>query len=57
MILSKIKLIDMLGRDIKIFSASQITNGFDVSGVDAGNYFVQFTTVDNRQFLKRLIVN
>jgi surface protein len=56
-ILSKIKLIDMLGRDIKIFSASQITNGFDVSGVDAGNYFVQFTTVDNRQFLKRLIVN
>ena len=55
-ILSKIKLIDMLGRDIKTFSASQITNGFDVSGVDAGNYFVQFTTVDNRQFIKRLIV-
>jgi surface protein len=57
MILSKIKLIDMLGRDIKIFSVSQITNGLDVSGVDAGNYFVQFTTVDNQQFVKRLIVN
>jgi surface protein len=56
-ILSKIKLIDMLGRKIKIFSASQITNGLDVSGVDAGNYFVQFTTVDNQQFVKRLIVN
>jgi surface protein len=56
-ILSKIKLIDMLGREIKIFSASQITNGLDVSGVDAGNYFVQFTTVDNQQFVKRLIVN
>jgi surface protein len=55
-ILSKIKLMDMLGRDIKIFSASQITNGLDVSGVDAGNYFVQFTTVDDRQFVKRLIV-
>jgi surface protein len=57
MILSKIKLIDMLGRDIKTLSASQITNGLDVSGVDAGNYFVQFTTVDNQQFVKRLIVN
>jgi len=56
-ILSKIKLIDMLGRDIKTLSASQITNGLDVSGVDAGNYFVQFTTVDNQQFVKRLIVN
>jgi surface protein len=55
-ILSKIKLIDMLGRDIKIFSASQITHGLDVSGVNAGNYFVQFTTVDNQQFVKRLIV-
>jgi hypothetical protein len=55
-ILSKIQLIDMLGRDIKTLSASQITNGLDVSGVDAGNYFVQFTTVDNRQFIKRLIV-
>jgi surface protein len=55
-ILSKIKLIDMLGRDIKIFSASQITNGLDVSGVVAGNYFIQFTTVDNQQFVKRLIV-
>jgi surface protein len=56
-VLSKIKLIDMLGREIKIFSASQITNGLDVSGVDAGNYFVQFTTVDNQQFVRRLIVN
>jgi surface protein len=56
-ILSKIKLIDMLGREIKTFSASQITHGLDVSGVDAGNYFVQFTTVDNQQFVKRLIVN
>jgi hypothetical protein len=56
-VLSKIKLIDMLGRDIKTFSVSQITNGLDVSGVDAGNYFVQFTTVDNQQFVKRLIVN
>jgi len=55
-ILSKIKLIDMLGRDIKTFSASQITGGLDVSGVDAGNYFVQFTTVEDRQFIKRLIV-
>jgi hypothetical protein len=55
-ILSKIQLIDMLGRDIKTLSASQITNGLDVSGVDAGNYFVQFTTVDDRQFVKRLIV-
>jgi surface protein len=55
-ILSKIKLIDILGRDIKNLSASQITNGLDVSGVDAGNYFVQFTTVDNQQFVKRLIV-
>jgi surface protein len=55
-ILSKIKLIDMLGRDIKTFSASQITNGFDVSGVDAGNYFVQFTTVGDQKFVKRLIV-
>jgi len=57
MILSKIKLIDMLCREIKIFSAGQITHGLDVSGVDAGNYFVQFTTVDNQQFVKRLIVN
>jgi hypothetical protein len=57
MILSKIKLIDMLGREIKIFSAGQITHGLDVSGVDAGNYFIQFTTVDNQQFVKRLIVN
>jgi len=56
-ILSKIKLIDMLGRDIKTLSASQITHGLDVSGVDAGNYFVQFTTVDNQQFVKRLVVN
>jgi surface protein len=56
-ILSKIKLIDMLGRDIKTFSASQITNGLDVSGVDAGNYFVQFTTGDGQHFVKRLIVN
>jgi surface protein len=55
-ILSKIKLIDMLGRDIKTFSASQITHSLDVSGVDAGNYFVQFTTVDNQHFVKRLIV-
>jgi hypothetical protein len=47
----------MLGRDIKIFSASQITHGLDVSGVDAGNYFVQFTTVDDQQFVRRLIVN
>jgi len=56
-ILSKIKLIDMLGREIKIFSASQVTHGLDVSGVDAGNYFVQFTTIDNQQFVKQLIVN
>jgi surface protein len=56
MILSKIKLIDMLGRDIKIFSASQITNGLDVSGVDVGNYFVQFTTVGDQKFVRRLIV-
>jgi hypothetical protein len=55
-ILSKIKLIDMLGRDIKTFSASQITNGLNVSGVDAGNYFVQFTTGDGQHFIKRLIV-
>jgi len=56
-ILSKIKLIDMLGRDIKTLSASQITHGLDVSGIDAGNYFVQFTTVNDQQFVKRLIVN
>ena len=56
-ILSKIKLIDMLGRDIKTFSTSQITNDLDVSGVDAGNYFVQFTTGDGQHFVKRLIVN
>jgi surface protein len=55
-ILSKIKLIDMLGRDIKTLSASQITHGLDVSGIDAGNYFVQFTTVNDQQFVKRLIV-
>jgi len=55
-ILSKIKLIDMLGRDIKTFSASQITHGLDVSGVDVGNYFVQFTTVGDQKFVKRLIV-
>jgi len=47
----------MLGRDIKTHSASQITHGIDVSGIEAGNYFVQFTTVDNQQFVKRLIVN
>jgi surface protein len=56
-ILSEIKLIDMLGRDIKTLSASQITKGLDVSGIEAGNYFVQFTTVNDQQFVKRLIVN
>jgi surface protein len=56
-ILSKIKLIDMLGRDIKTHSASQITHGIDVSGIEAGNYFVHFTTVNDKQFVKRLIVN
>ena len=54
-----IKLIDMLGRTIKVehFTSSNLSETLQLKEVTNGTYFIEVTTDSNKKEIKKIIVN
>lgn len=54
--MKSIVILDMTGREVKFFNANSMNTTVDIASLQQGIYFVNVTTVDGRNAVKRIVV-